>query len=319
MKQKIILFTALVLLLALVAFMVKDFFFSKPGTSNPYEFKLDAVRTGDTTSAAYAETGQIKPEMEEIHGLTTDASGRIYVAGKDSVEIFDASGKTLSKFRITGTALCIALDESGNIFLGLQDHIEIWRNGKLVSKWNSYGTDAVITSITVKGNNVFVADAGQKVVYRFDKDGKLINKIGLKDPAIGVPGFIIPSPYFDLCISSDGNLWVVNPGRHSFEKYTFDGKLLNSWGKASMAVEGFCGCCNPSNFAMIQDSLFVTAEKAIERVKIYNANGTLRCLVATPGQFEEGTKGLDLAVDNRNRILVLDPVKKLIRIFEAKK
>jgi len=86
-----------------------------------------------------------------------------------------------------------------------------------------------------------------------------------------------------------------------------------------MAMEGFCGCCNPSNFAFLHDSLFVTSEKAIERVKIYNPDGTFRCVVAAPGQFEEGTKGLDLAVDKQNRILVLDPVKKLIRVFEAKK
>ena len=84
-------------------------------------------------------------------------------------------------------------------------------------------------------------------------------------------------------------------------------------------MEGFCGCCNPSNFAMIYDSLFVTSEKGIERVKIYNADGTFRCVVAGPDQFEAGTKGLDLAVDKNNRILVLDPVKKLIRIFEPNK
>ena len=86
-----------------------------------------------------------------------------------------------------------------------------------------------------------------------------------------------------------------------------------------MATEGFCGCCNPSNFAFINDSLFVTSEKAIERVKIYSTDGTFLCVVATPDQFESGTKGLDLAVDKQNRILVLDPVKKMIRIFEPKK
>ena len=83
-------------------------------------------------------------------------------------------------------------------------------------------------------------------------------------------------------------------------------------------MEGFCGCCNPSNFAFLNDSLFVTSEKGIERVKIFNTNGTFLAIVATPDQFEAGTKGLDLAVDKQNRILVLDPVKMLIRIFEQK-
>jgi hypothetical protein len=319
MKQKIIIISAIILLLTLVAFMVKDFFFSKPESRNPYEFELNKVRTGDTSMAAYAETSQIKTTLEEIHGLATDDSGKIYVAGKDGVEIFDASGKAENKFKINDTAQSIAISENGNIFLGIRDHVEIWTNtGKQLSKWLSFGSDAVITSIAVKGNDVFVADAGQKVVYHCDLKGKLINKIGLKDPATGVPGFIIPSPYFDLGISKDGNLWVVNPGRHSFEKYAFDGVLLTTWSKASMAMEGFCGCCNPSNFAFLNDSLFVTSEKAIERVKIYSTNGTFLAIVATPDQFEAGTKGLDLAVDKKNRILVLDPVRKLIRIFEPK-
>lgn len=320
MKQKIIIISSIVLLLALVAFMVKDFFFNNPGNSNPYKFELDSLRTGDTVKPAYTETLQFKVSQEEIHGIATDADSRIYVSGKNAVEIFDPSGKAENKFKIDGTAQCISIDEKGNIVLGMQDHIEIWNNrGEQLSNWNSLGADAVITSIAARGNYIFVADAGQKVVYSFDTKGNLRNKIGLKDPATGVPGFIVPSPYFDLSFSNDGNLWVVNPGRHSFEKYSFEGKLLTSWGKASMAMEGFCGCCNPSNFAMIYDSLFVTSEKAIERIKIYNADGSFRSLVATPGQFEEGTKGLDLAVDKQMRILVLDPVKMLGRIFEPKK
>jgi hypothetical protein len=320
MKQKIIILAALALLLALIVFMVKDFFFSKPGNSNPYEFELDKVRTGDTSMAAWTETHQFKTTLSEIHGIATDASGTIFISGKGAVEMLNADGNEIGKVQINGTALSIALNPEGNLLLGIQDHIEIWNSaGKQLARWNSCGDEAVITSIAASGNNVFVADAGRKVVYRYDKKGNLLNTIGLKDPATGVPGFIIPSPYFDLGISHDGNLWVVNPGRHSFEKYTFEGKLISSWSKASMAMEGFCGCCNPSNFAMLNDSLFVTSEKGIERVKIYNADGSFHSIVATPDLFEEGTKGLDLAVDKQNRILVLDPVKLVVRVFEPKK
>lgn len=319
MKQKIIIVSAIVLLLALVAFMVNDFFFSKPDNSNPYALGLDSIRQSDTAGLAFSETRQIKTTLSEIHGLAVDASGRMYVSGKDGVEIFDPSGKPENTFSIQGTAQCISLNAAGNLLLGMQDHIEIWNKaGKQLSMWKSFGPDAVITSIAAKGNDVFIADAGQKVVYRCNEKGELMNKIGLKDPATGVPGFIIPSAYFDLGISKDNNLWVVNPGRHSLEKFTYDGKLLTSWGKASMATDGFCGCCNPSNFAFIYDSMFVTSEKAIERVKIYNANGSYRCLVASPRQFKPGTHGLDLAVDQQNRILVLDPAQGMIRIFEPK-
>ncbi len=317
MKQKIIIFSAIALLLLLVGFMVKDFFFSNSDNINPYKFELENLRSGDTTKPVFSETFHFTSGLEEIHGIATDLQGNIYVAGKGGVEIFDSAGKSTYKVKINGTANCISVDGKGYILLGLNDHIETWnKEGKQLSTWKSFGSDVVITSIATNDDNMFVADAGQKVVYHCDLIGNLINKIGLKDPATGVPGFIVPSAYFDLGIGKDGNLWVVNPGRHSFEKYNSDGKLFTSWGKASMAMEGFCGCCNPSNFAMIYDSLFVTSEKAIERVKIYNADGSFRCVVATPDQFEAGTKGLDLAVDKNNRILLLDPVKKLVRIFE---
>jgi len=320
MKQKIIITSAIVLLLVLVVFMVRDFFFSKPDNTNPYALDVTSIRTGDTSKAAYTETGRIKPTLEEIHGITTDAKGLIYVSGKDGLEIFTTAGTAGSKIKTEGTVNTISLSDNGNMLLGMHDHIEIIdQKGKYLSKWKSFGAEAVITSIAVKGDHVFIADAGQKVVYHCNLNGTLINKIGLKDPATGVPGFIIPSPYFDLGISKDGYLWIVNPGRHSFEKYNFDGTLLSTWGKASMAMEGFCGCCNPSNFAFLNDSLFVTSEKAIERVKVYNADGSFLSVVATPNQFEEGTKGLDLAVDNLNRILVLDPVQNHILIFEPKK
>jgi hypothetical protein len=134
-----------------------------------------------------------------------------------------------------------------------------------------------------------------------------------------VPGFIIPSPYFDLAMGEDGNVWVVNPGRHQLEKYTPDGRLLTSWSKASMDVKGFCGCCNPSNIAILPGGAFVTSEKAIERVKIYDQQGNFVCLVALPSSFEEGTKGLDLAIGVNGEILVLDPVKNFIRVFTEKK
>ncbi|NJO93063.1 MAG: hypothetical protein HC831_31980 [Chloroflexia bacterium] len=80
-------------------------------------------------------------------------------------------------------------------------------------------------------------------------------------------------------------------------------------------MDGFSGCCNPSHAALLSDGSFVTAEKGLERVKIHNANGDLKCVVAKPNQFIEGTVGLDLAVDSKDRIFILDPEKKMIRIF----
>jgi len=85
-----------------------------------------------------------------------------------------------------------------------------------------------------------------------------------------------------------------------------------------MQLDGFGGCCNPSHVAMLSDGSFVTSEKGLERVKIHLPSGDFKSVVAAPSQFDEGTKGLDLAVDSKDRILVLDPSRKMVRIFELK-
>jgi hypothetical protein len=69
----------------------------------------------------------------------------------------------------------------------------------------------------------------------------------------------------------------------------------------------------------LEDDSFVTSEKGIARVKIYNRIGNLVSVVAAADLFIEGTVGLDLAVDSAQRIYVLDPMQKAVRIFAKKK
>ena len=259
------------------------------------------------------------PALASIHGIAVDKNDRICVCGETGVEIFNSQGKKEAGFPLSGTATCIHVDEKGLIYLGMQDHLEIYdMTGKQVAKWKSWGEKTVITSIATMSGEVYLADAGNRVVLRCDRSGNLLKKIGEKDPARGIPGFVVPSPYFDLGIGNMGELWVVNPGRHLFEKYDPDGNISATWGISSMSMEGFCGCCNPSNFAMFRDGSFVTSEKAIERIKVYGPGGEFKYVVAGPESFIEGTKGIDLAVDSKDRIIVLDPEKKQVRIFVLK-
>jgi hypothetical protein len=320
MKQKIIIIGALILLAAGIFFILKDLLFSgKDNAPNRYEYDMSRLRKSDSSLVLYKEVKQIKTSIGVIHGIAVDGNDRIYVCGQHGVEIFEGGGNPVSAFKIDGTALSIHIDGKKNIILGVQDHIEIWDiRGNLLKKWNPVDLESIITSIAATDNHIFAADAGKKVVYRYDFDGELINRIGEKDTVRGIPSLVIPSPYFDIGTGRDGELWVVNPGRHSLEAFTFDGQMISSWGKASMETDGFCGCCNPTHIAMLSDGSFVTSEKGIERVKVYLPDGKIKCIVATPQMFDFGTTGLDLAVDSKDRIVLLDPEKKLVRIFVEK-
>ena len=74
-------------------------------------------------------------------------------------------------------------------------------------------------------------------------------------------------------MAPDGLLRVVNPGMHRIEAYTPDGDLESFWGRRVDGIEGFCGCCNPANIAILPDGRIVTAEKGIPRVKVYHGRG----------------------------------------------
>ena len=111
---------------------------------------------------------------------------------------------------------------------------------------------------------------------------------------------------------------MVNPGRHAFENYTFDGQLRGYWEKTDISIDGFSGCCNPAQMAVMPDGSFVTAEKGLVRIKIHKASGELLSVVAPPESFPGATKAPDLAVGPSGIIYAIDYEQNVIRVFQKK-
>ena len=134
-----------------------------------------------------------------------------------------------------------------------------------------------------------------------------------------------------MVIAPDGLLRVNNPGRHRVELYTPEGDLELSWGRPSIAIDGFCGCCNPVGLAMLKDGRYVTFEKGLPRVKVYGSEGKFECVVAAPDFFKDvGSNesimaaeqtsygGLDGAVDAEGKIFILELASGEIHVMKAK-
>jgi hypothetical protein len=300
------------------------------GLSKEFKYDVDDLAYIDPNLILYEESADaVNTGFSATHGIAVDSKGSVYVAGDKAIRIFSRSGDQLGEIKLDGTPRCLTVTQDGTIYAGLSDHVEVYDGqGQLQASWASLGKDAILTSIAVSGDSVFAADAGHRIVIRYDTKGGIINKIGRKDNARNIPGFVVPSPYFDVAVTKDGLLRVVNPGRRRIEAYTFDGDIEFWWGEPSAAVEGFCGCCNPVNIAVLPDGGFVTCEKGLVRIKIYNSEGAFAGVVAGPDQFGAGgtstictnpeecqIAGFDVAVDTDGRVYVLDTVDNIVKTF----
>ena len=296
------------------------------------EFRYDIVKLAyvDPNLILYEESAKaMSTGFAAAKSIATDSKGSIYVAGDKSIRIFAASGDLLSEVKLSGAPGCLTVAADGAIFVGLRDHVEVYdAQGEPLASWRSLGPDAILTSIAASEDDVFVADAANRVVVRYDRRGNVVTRIGKRDPNRDVPGFVIPSAYFDLAVSADGLLRVVNPGNLRVDAYTFDGDYEFSWGKRSVEIAGFCGCCNPVNIAILPNGGFITCEKGLVRVKLYDSQGEFKGVVAGPAQLvrdgdvrvcdlpeECQAGGFDVAVDKTGRIYVLDTIKNVVRAF----
>lgn len=310
---------------------------SGSGLSPRFEFSAEAITAVDPKLVAYEETGSVSVPMQRLRAIAAGPEGRFFVAGDRVLQGFQADGTPRDRIDVAGDPTCLVIagdDHShpGWIFAGVDSRVEVFdAAGQAVGTW-SQGLDSnsVVTALAVFEENVLVADAGNRAVVRWDADGKLLAVIGRPDAERGIRGFVIPSPYFDLAVPADGVLRVVNPGARRIEAYTLDGDLLGHWGQASPRIEGFFGCCNPSHLAVLPDGRFITTEKGIPRIKVYDKQGEFESVVATPQQLapafvpggeirDDHSLGVfDVAADERGRVLVLDPNRRAVRIFESK-
>jgi sugar lactone lactonase YvrE len=284
-----------------------------------YNSKMSALEKTESSLIKYREDAKIATGLEEPRGIAVDNSGTIYVAGDYAIRVFGPDGAHKRDIRTSDKPNCLVVSGDGTIYAGMQDHVEVFAaNGSRIAKWNRPPKDAWFTSIAIAGKNVWVADARERVALRYSLDGNITGTVGARDRSKNAPGLIVPSPYVDVAPAADGAVWISDPGRHQLELYASDGRLKRSWGKDSFGIDGFSGCCNPTDFAILPDGRFVTSEKGIPRVKIYGADGRFQSVVAPRETFTPDTAGLDIAVDKKGRILILDPAVRSVRVFVRK-
>lgn len=251
-------------------------------------------------------------DARQARSIAVANDGRILIAADNSVRIFSADLVPAGRINLDRPARCAISDENGRLLVGLKDHIQVFDSqGRKLAAWDGLGRHVTLTSIAATSDQVFAADSVSRVIWRFDRAGKLLGRIEREGAA-----FITPIAFFPIAVSG-GRLHVADVGRHTVESYSLDGRKITGFGGRSRDLEGFGGCCNPVSLGAMPDGRLITAEQGRNRVKLFDAGGNFITLLAGPDQLGVdaaamqatdgtcGAGGIDVAVGPDGAIAVL--------------
>jgi outer membrane protein assembly factor BamB len=251
---------------------------------------------------------------EALRGLTIDRADRLCAIGDAKLAVFSPEGEFLVGWPTERPGYSVAVAADRTVYVGEEGQIELFDpTGKRLDTWHDADRLGLVTAVALVGDDVLIADTQGRCLRRYDRRGNWKSDIGVDNR---MKGFLVPNRYLDFAVDAQGLIHAVNAGMHRVQRYSLDGKLLGHFGRFdSQDPAGFPGCCNPTNIALTPQGQLVVTEKAVPRVKLYSPEGRLLTVVAE-GDFDLNCKNMDVSVDSRGRIYVLDTVRLHIIVYE---
>lgn len=193
----------------------------------------------------WGERGDGDGQVYGITGLALDAKGNVYVADSMNVriQIFDGNGKFLSRFDTEPPAgpASVAFDQQGNIYVTnifmYQHYVQKFDpTGHLLLAWGttgsgdgqfaatkSNGPDGI--AVDVQRGVVYVVDAYNYRVQRFDTEGKFLGAFGSMGKGDGQFEDVPRS----VALDGVGNLYVTCSPGDRLQQFDPTGRFLTKW------------------------------------------------------------------------------------------
>ena len=190
--------------------------------------------------------------FDQPHGVTTDASGNVYVADRQNnrIQKLDANGNLITKWGSQGNGdgqfsfpYGVATDASGNVYVADSWNHRIQKfdlNGNFTTKWGSYGSgdgefwfpDGVAVDAS---GRVYVADTNNNRIQKFDANGNFITKWGSEGGGNGQ--FLYP---WGVAADASGNVYVADTYNQRIQKFSLQTPTavptMVGWGMAIMSI-----------------------------------------------------------------------------------
>lgn len=288
----------------------------------PVSAKPDAKSDKLPVLERTAVLGQGK--LGSVGGISVTPSDDLLVSGGSQILVFGPDGKEKSPIATGFPCGCIQAAQDGTIYVASGNSVkQIDATGKVLLEMSNPAIKGITGLTCTKDNTVVVGDASSRCFHKFAKDGKYAGTIG--KPASGkkavMGGLRVCCGILDGTIDKDGDLLVAELGGFRVAKFDVSsGKAGKSFGRCGDSPDEFCGCCNPVSVTVAPDGRFVTSEKQIPRLKIYNAAGTRVEGIAKLEGFNPSCGKIDLAVGKNGKIYVLNEGSRQVEVFaEAKK
>ena len=182
-------------------------------------------------------------------GLSVHPDGRVFIADThySRVMVFDRDGRELARCGEHGTGAGqfigppdVAFDADGRLYVGE------YNGNDRITRWSpGYEFVDVVVSGEVNGqpmrrpaglvidqdHTLWVADACNHRILRFDLDGRLLMEFG----EMGRQPGQLRYPY-DIDLDTDGNLLVCEYGNHRLQWFDRQGRSLRVWGSAGRGI-----------------------------------------------------------------------------------
>ena len=229
MNKKIIAFFSVLIILVFIGYMIFDSVRTGGNVKNG-----DIIRAKDSLPDFWKISEEFLTKEGSLKAVAVSPAGNIYLGGASFVSCYDKDLKLI--WNLETSSPVTSLSNSGDtLFASTMEQILILSpDGKIKNEWGPFEDSCIITSVSSNRKFVAFADAGNKMVFILDKGGEVKKMIGQKDGQ-----FVIPSPYFDVALDYDNNLFIANTGHRRVETRTIEGVLKSSFGEPGTAPGAF--------------------------------------------------------------------------------